>query len=119
MNESEAKPRETKLQEANQMMKKMLETITNSSSVERATQITQLRKVLQTIREEDLADESEGYPTALSQELKTYRDNLQKLKKVIPTAQIRLKIKGANLKRSLSHKEAVSDWFRAQETFRS
>jgi hypothetical protein len=111
----EAELCEAKLREANRMMQRMLAAITNSSSVEHAAHIRQLRETLRTIREEGFLDAMAERSPALSQEVKTYRDNLQKLQKTIPAAKIGLKIKQAGLEQSRSHKEAVSDWFRAQE----
>ena len=119
MDVNEAKSRETKLREVNQKLQKMLAGIANTSLIQPAVQIAQLREVLRTIREEDLADVNRQNTPALSQEIETYRENLQKLQKAIPAAQVKLEIKRANLERSLSHKEAVSEWFRAQETLRN
>jgi len=119
MNEKEAKLGIVKLQQANQRMRRMLESIGNISSVVQAEQISQLQKMLEKIREEKLIQTDSDTPPGLFQEIRTYRENLEKLQRAIPAAQIGLEIKRTSLERSRSHQEAVSDWFRVQDSLRS
>ena len=73
----------------------------------------QLRKILESVGKENLTNRNgENFP-GQSPQIKIYRENLKKLQKAIPTAQLGLQIRLAALERTRLHKESVADWFRA------
>ena len=114
---------EAQLREANQLMQSMLEAIASPAPARPtkigASQISQLRKILHAVGKENLTNKNgENFP-AQSLQIKTYRENLQKLQKAIPTAQLGLQIRLAALERTRLHKESVADWFRANQEIQS
>jgi hypothetical protein len=113
MSEIEFKPHEVKLHEANLQMRRTLQSLSAFSAMDAQIAgniISTVTSALRKVREAGLPPTSDMYNQQPSQEAILYWNNLKKLEKALPALHIQLKMRRANLDRSLSHRKTVTRW---------
>ncbi|HEY1802297.1 MAG TPA: hypothetical protein VGG46_15330 [Terriglobales bacterium] len=104
---------EVRLHEANLQMQRTLQSLSAFSAMDSAIPrniVSTVTSALRRVREAGLLFSSDVHGQELSQEAILYWDNLKKLQKVLPALHVQLRIRRANLDRSLSHRQTVTRW---------
>jgi hypothetical protein len=113
MGEIELELHEATLHEANLQMKKTLQAMPAFSAVDSqlvGNMISSLTRALRRVREAGLSQSSIQHDRHSSREEVLYWSNLRRLEKALPALHIQLRMKRANLDRSLSHRKTVTRW---------
>src|SRR6185437_3199137 len=104
---------DTKLHKANLQMQRTFQSLSAFSTMDPASAnniISGVTSALRQVRQAGLTPNSTLHDRKPSQEETLYWDNLKKLEKALPALHIQLRIRRANLDRSLSHRQTVTRW---------
>lgn len=104
---------EVKLHEANLQMQKTMQSLSAFSVMDAqiaGNMVSAVTSALRQVREAGLPPTSHVHDQQPSQEAVLYWSNLKKLEKALPALHIQLRMRRANLDRSLSHRKTVTRW---------
>ena len=110
MSDAEVELRQAKLHEANLQMQRTLQSMPAFSAMDPQAAgniVSSVTNALRRVREAGLSHPNERQS---SQEEILYWSNLKKLEKALPALHVQLRIRRANLDRSLSHRKSVTRW---------
>lgn len=104
---------EVKLYEANSQMKRTFQSLSAFSAMDlqiAGNIVSAVTNALRQVREAGLPPTSDVHDHQPSQEAVLYWKNLKKLQKALPALHVQLKMRRANLERTLSHRKTVTRW---------
>jgi len=110
MSEIEVKLHQAKLREANLQMQRTLQSMAAFSVMDSEIAGNMVSSVNSALRQAREAGMSHANEHRASQEEALYWRNLKKLEQTLPALQVQLRLRRANLERSLSHRKTVTRW---------